>query len=101
MKIETARKIIVLAHADTEAKCEPSAGEHIDGRRLPSEKRRLARGSDHYAGHQPYAPRRSGSHRQDRKRFERLRDDAIGNDHAGKRTAIRACGPFEHQFAGS
>src|SRR3990172_9313422 len=88
MKIKPGGKIIVFTHADAETESEPAAGKHIDGRSLTGEERGFARRSDHDAGHQTDALRRSGRHRQDRKRFERLRNDSIGDDDAGKRAAL-------------
>src|SRR3970040_393807 len=101
MKVKPGGKIIVFTHADAETESEPAAGKHIDGRGLTGEERGVARRSDHATGQKPDAWRRSGRHRQDRKRFERLGNDSIGDDDAGKRAALSAGDPLEHRCAGS
>src|SRR3990172_6982712 len=95
MKVKPGGKIIVFTHADAETESEPAAGKHIDGRGLTDEERGFARRSDHDTSHQTDALGRSGRHRQDRKRFERLRNDSIGDDDARKRAALGAGDPRE------
>src|SRR5919108_2374033 len=101
MKVEPGSKIIVFAHADADAESETAAGKEINGGRLAGKQRGLARRSDHYTSHQPDALSRSRCHRQDRKRFERLGNDPIGDDDTRKWSMLGTGDPFEHQCAGS
>src|SRR6185369_6976324 len=101
MKLEAGRLIVVFTHADTDAEREPTAGEDIERRRLAREERRLARGREHDARHQADALGRPRREREDGHRLQRLRHDAVGDDDAGERAALRAHDPFEHHVTRS